>query len=247
LPYEPSTASKATRREAPEYSPESATDYIRRLQAANREGSGPVCGCLSDRVAILLWARESEKIVSPSYIEDRIEFGAIEYRDSGNEHTVYHDPTWVRALKITHENFLARVGAVLAYLDRLTASNEVFGDDVRIVGVVRRGLQLQILTSQPWIFEEEGGVAISLVEIDSYFERLKFRQFKEPDGQAAFYDPDTGLVVTDAHSRNFIRSKGELVPIDVKLEPPTLELWCAIKTYPWGRALQRKSYPETGS
>ncbi len=122
----------------------------------------------------------------------------------------------------------------MTYLGRLAASIRVFADDVEIVGVLYRKSQLQILTSQRWIFDDDAP-PITLIEIDSFFERLGFHQFQDGDGQPAYYDPESGLIVTDAHSQNFIRSEGELVPIDIRLEPFTSELLSIVKNYPWGR------------
>jgi serine/threonin/tyrosin kinase-like protein len=188
-----------------------------------------------------LWGRQQRKLVSVSYIKERETSGQIEYRRSGNEHAVYHDAGRRRAVKVTHVPFLSKIGSVLAYLDRLSACNSVFGDDVVIEGVLRDGSALQVITSQRWIFQEENALPITLVEIDAYFERLNFRQFQELDGQPAYCDPDTKLVVTDAHSLNFIRSEGELVPIDIKLGPPDSALLRLIRQRPWGKRI----YPIT--
>ena len=233
MPYEPRTVYS----EAAPNSPESALYYVRGLQATDRAGSWPHCGRLSDRVALILWARQNEKIVSASFIKDLLELEEIRYRFAGNEHTVYHQPALRRALKITHVKFLARIGVVSRYLGRLAASIRVFADDVEIVGVLHRETQLQILTSQRWIFDDEGSPPITLVEIDSYFERLGFHQFRDGDGQPVYYDPQSGLIVADAHSQNFIRSDGELIPIDVKLESFTSELLTIAKSHSWGRRL----------
>jgi hypothetical protein len=75
----------------------------------------------------------------------------IRYRDEAVEHVVYHDPTNARAVKITRP---ALFGPVLEYLDRMAWVNDLFGDDLDILGVCGISLSTQIITSQKWISEQ---------------------------------------------------------------------------------------------
>lgn len=214
LQDEPSAIPQETFGRTSANSPETAASFIRRIQETDRTrkaAGGPI---ISERDALLQWARESGFLVSSSYIEDRVASAEIIYRDEGVEHVVYHDRANARAVKITRPAFF---GPVLEYLDRMLWVNELFGDDLVILGVCGVGISAQIITSQKWIAEDEDVVAITRDEIDHYFKLLNFLRFTIPPDFVAYYNQDIDVVALDAHAGNFMRFEGRLVPIDVKV------------------------------
>lgn len=122
---------------------------------------------------------------------------------------------------------------ILEYLDRLSDSNEAFGDDVKIVGVFGEGPRAQIITSQQWIDEDEGAAYPQPEEIDAFFARFEFLKFVNAEGEVEYYNRDLDLVASDAHGGNFIRFGGKLVPIDVRLIRPTDEMRSLCNAVEW--------------
>jgi hypothetical protein len=73
-------------------------------------------------------------------------------------------------------------------------------------------------------FASEAKPYLTETEIDRYFADRRFFQFVTSTGRVAYYDPDIRLVACDAHVGNFVRSKGQIVPIDVIISYPTDEM-----------------------
>ena len=59
----------------------------------------------------------------------------------------YFDPAWDEWVPRP----LTRIATPLEYLDRLRLANELFGDDLQLLGVLDAGPGMQIVTSQPTI------------------------------------------------------------------------------------------------
>ncbi len=101
------------------------------------------------------------------------------------------------------------------YLQRLLLANEIFDDDVRLIGVTRETDGMVILTSQPTVV----GKACSREEMISYFKARHFSLI--PDfsaghpGSLSFYRDLDQTGVFDAHPANFLRDSNEIIlPID---------------------------------
>lgn len=165
------------------------------------------------------WARETGIIVAETYVSDRERDGTLVYRDEGAEHVVYHDAARLRAVKVTRPG----IGDILEYLESLANSNELFGDDVYVLGVFGTEAIPRIIISQKWIFEDELAPDITRNEIDGYFESLHFIR-RVLDGSIVYYNGDSNILARDAHAGNFMRFEGRLVPIDVNVQEAAPDL-----------------------
>lgn len=109
------------------------------------------------------------------------------------------------------ENFAA---APADYLERLTLMNEIFGDDLRIVGL-RCGHTVAIATSQP--LRKPARVRQphprTTAKIESFMEQRGFVNL----GFAAWFHPTEKLMVTDATPDNFIETRHGLKPVDLMI------------------------------
>lgn len=105
------------------------------------------------------------------------------------------------------------------YLFRLESQNQLFGDNIRVVGVAQFPQGISILTTQP--FYE--GTRTEQKDIDDWFQAAGWRQllFKE----AAFYNQAKDLLIMDAFPRNVLTLiSGELMPFDVVIVQPSESL-----------------------
>ena len=176
------------------------------------------------------WNAESGLILDPAEYLDHAQPG-------GQEHMVLRDDESERVIKLTHAGrfglaadaqwffdeesgeagakaFL-RDATPLEYLDRLLLQNEVFGDDIRLLGIIDKARGMHVVTSQPDI---DGGL-VTLEEIVAFmaasgFTRIDAVRLGHEDA-LAFYRPADGLAVFDCHVGNFIKSGPHVVPIDL--------------------------------
>lgn len=117
-----------------------------------------------------------------------------------------------------------RPATPLEYLDRLALYNELFGDDVEFIGLVRQRGGLSLVISQIFL---TGGKP-SIPQIASFMSGQGFRKLGDVN---AYYRAEDRLAVFDAHARNFVLTEGIPVPFDVipqivsgRMEA-TLTLW----------------------
>lgn len=101
------------------------------------------------------------------------------------------------------------------YLERLCLWNQVFEDDVRLIGVTAEAAGMVILTSQPTI-TGDGATAEEMTQFftSRWFELLPgfCAGYK---GSLSFYRDLDQMAVFDAHPANFIRDRsGVILPID---------------------------------
>lgn len=100
----------------------------------------------------------------------------------------------------------------LNYVQNLIWCNEIFGDDVRIEGVVSRPEGAALVISQPYIV----GRSPTEAEVKQWFEMQGCVQL----GPHCWKFPN-GMIVSDAHTGNLILMRdGALVPIDLHIEKP---------------------------
>ncbi|MCF6313666.1 MAG: hypothetical protein L3J39_14570 [Verrucomicrobiales bacterium] len=134
--------------------------------------------------------------------------------EGGNEHNVYYDPETDRVIKITMPpNFGAR-GAALTYLQNVESSNELFEDDIRLVGVAQLEEGLAFVISQPFI----PGIEATIEQIDEYMRGLGF----ERKGKGFYINVETGFKIIDADPRNVLIGEDySVVPIDVQVIRPS--------------------------
>ena len=87
--------------------------------------------------------------------------------------------------------------------------NELFGDDVTVLGALRHSNdQISLVISQTFLVGRRPGRK----EVEDFMESYEFQPLR--DG-ASFYRWTDGLAVFDAHSGNFVFTSDGLVPFDV--------------------------------
>ena len=146
---------------------------------------------------------------------------------SGAEHDVFFDENGQRAVKVTRDG---RFGHSLegeglsatpaAYLQRLVYHNELFGDDIHLLGVWSTEGSARIISTQPWVTEGQDGVVVTQDDISAWFDGLGFRLFAGAE-VPAYYHAEYDVVVLDANVKNVLRDTyGRLFPIDVVIGSP---------------------------
>lgn len=103
----------------------------------------------------------------------------------------------------------------LEYLDRLQLANELFGDDIQLLGIIEGPAGMQVVTSQPTVCGEPP----LQEEIAAYFEAAGFAMLPpvvvRNSGALSFLRESDGVAAFDCHAGNFFVSEGQLLPIDV--------------------------------
>ena len=130
---------------------------------------------------------------------------------------------------MTHGNWFGNAtwGAWLAatpheYLMRLAWCNLIPGDDIRLVGIIYDGEEIQVsFSSQPWISAHEFRPHPERDEIDAYFSPLRFQPVNINPDAPLYFNAQSGLIIIDAYDLNVIRDRnGELSAIDVGIGFP---------------------------
>jgi hypothetical protein len=105
----------------------------------------------------------------------------------------------------------------LEYLSRWLASNEILGDDVRLVSVIRwADGMVSFGITQP----QYHGIPAEPREIEAFFHEAGWTRLKDPSGHAVFFNFAFGVMAIDAEKRNCYVNEGGLQPFDVILCEP---------------------------
>ena len=164
------------------------------------------------------WAAAAGRLMDPS------SFG--ELQDEASEHRVFYDAESGSAIKVTHPgrcgNAFPQGGFDAAlpeeYCRRWLAYNDLFGDDVQLLGVCRTEAGISLVVRQRWI----EGDRPDKDTIHAFMDDLGFTQ---APNLRDYYCEGENLAVLDGHEDNFILSVGgELVPIDVHVLPLDADL-----------------------
>jgi hypothetical protein len=135
---------------------------------------------------------------------------------SGQEHGVWPAGDTGRVYKATWSNrFGLTIGGAaspLQYFERLCLANRVFGDDIAFEGVAKVAGKIRVVTSQRFIV----GEVPEPQEVSALLEAMGFLSL-ELAGQTAWYRPADNVLAFDAHTKNFVRTVGGILPIDVIL------------------------------
>lgn len=178
----------------------------------DREDGADVAEWLRQEAQSLLeWAVESGAEIDGNAFAEIV----AEWKDIGgqSEHHVLLAPDENRVLKTTIPPYFGAGGCVAAYARNLRWSNSLFGDDIRLEGVLRTEAGPMIVTTQPYI----AGTEPTLAEIESWFTSQGY----EPSGYLQWHHPKTGVRIADAHSGNLIKTpEGYLIPIDLQVRSP---------------------------
>lgn len=161
------------------------------------------------------YAQGSRAIVSGQWLE------SLEELQGGNEHETFRDPSqpgW--RIKVTNPNLAlatgrSRIPAITeeGYLERWRLGNEVFGDGAELIGVIPGDSGTRIVMRQPEVeAADPENPHPNPGEINEWMRAAGF----EYESGAWVRDAD-GVVVTDAHEGNFIKTERGIRPIDVDI------------------------------
>jgi len=118
-------------------------------------------------------------------------------------------------LLVVHRPSEEHKASPIAYLERWLLHNELFGDDVRFLGVLVTDAGLRLLIQQPAI----AGTPATDEEIQRFFTSSGWQRFII-DGHVAYFDPARRVVISDTHRGNIIlMDDGLLAPIDLRVQP----------------------------
>lgn len=186
-----------------------------------RARGGTFCPSRPERASLIEWAIQSGKILAPGCLAEFHPVG------TGAEHSVFHDWDNGLAIKVTHPNRfghsaceVGKGATPLEYLRRLRWHNALFGDRIRVQGLIYDEEVLQVVTQQPWITTGSRRLP-NQREIDFYFGQLGFEFIPLFPNAPLYFSKLFRLVVADAHDRNMLIDENEqLVPIDLVIGTP---------------------------
>lgn len=181
-----------------------------------------------DRQAALLieWASANGKILPAQ------DLGPL--KAQGAEHEVYFRESDDRAVKRTYPGTFGVTPDVkgaqqsatpLFYLRRLTLLNEVFGSDMRLEGVThgkpmiigQSGEQPSLVVSQPWARAlDVNNPHPTFPEVAEFMTRIGFEPL--PKSYFGWTRLSDGVLILDARTDNFIKTKEGVVPIDLVVD-----------------------------
>jgi len=176
----------------------------------------------AERECLVAWASEHNAILDFAFVE---QFKRV---SAGAEHVVYHDAVRKCAIKTTHPNSFGHCtfgpgyqAMPSEYLNRLAWQNVLFGDNIRVLGVVAGEDHIEVVTSQPWISLHSSRPSPFQHEIDHYFQSLTFARVPWSSDVPLYWSEELNLVAMDAHMQNVVRdSTGQLVAIDIVVGQP---------------------------
>lgn len=180
-----------------------------------------------ERDAVLEWARNRGCLLDGSGYLNRVTGG-------GAEHAVFFDRDSQTYFKITRKfgltvgtNFhigkrtqrylgvpFVRQATPLEYLERMALFNDVFADDIRVVGVLAEP-EPAIVTTQPVIRGRDATVE----EITTFMAGLGFAEVRGVVAgrrdSVSYFRASDGVAAFDAHGENVIFGGGGVAPIDL--------------------------------
>lgn len=143
-------------------------------------------------------------------------------RSEGAEHEVFFHEKEFRVFKKTKPGSFGSIKASVGirrtatpyfYLRRLEWTNEVFGSDLRLEGVIK-GENVSALISQPWTFPANPKKPLpSDNEVFDFMTSMEFKAVK--NSYHEWFRKSDKFHVCDARPDNFIKSKAGVIPIDL--------------------------------
>jgi len=132
----------------------------------------------------------------------------------GAEHEVFVPEGSRYVWKITRPNRWGLISATaMEYLERLEVLNEVSGTDILIEGVAVTNVGVpSLVTSMAFV----PGVHPDSSELHSQLAEEGWELIPDPDQMLGYRQSESGVVMRDAHPKNFIKTGNNLlVPVDV--------------------------------
>ncbi len=177
----------------------------------------------AELLALAEWAASGNRILQWSCLD------GLRRVSSGAEHVVFFDEAGRQAVKLTHPGEFGHsprgpgIKAVpTEYFERLHYQNSIFGDDIRIHGILDDGEgHIEVVTTQPWITANDERPNPTSLEIEAFFKEHSFELVPLNPDAPLFYSLKLGLIAADAHDQNVLRDvDGNLVPIDIVIGIP---------------------------
>jgi DNA ligase (NAD+) len=211
LPYlhhhEPKRSHDPTRGTTPQGPAESLARHLK-THAGPSDGTNVPQRLREEAESVVSWARKNGRLIDP------LRFGTLAegYASLGgqSEHTVFILANTGRVLKLTIPPAFGAQSGALAYLANIAAANRLFGDDIRLHGVLETTGGPSLVTSQPFV----EGSQPTIDQVSAWFESNGYVSI----GHNHWKHPETGTEIADAHTGNLIKTAdGELVPIDLQV------------------------------
>ena len=136
--------------------------------------------------------------------------GRLEQLDGATEHRVYRVTNGSVVVKATIPPLFGLQGSVQKYAQNALASNALFADNIRFLGILEEQESVSIISAQPYY----AGRSPTDREVTEWFtsqgyESIGFHRWKHPV---------TKVEIADAHTGNFIKNiDGEIFPIDLQV------------------------------
>jgi len=158
--------------------------------------------------SLVSWAEERDYLLDPKAFEARV--ADLRVLEGGYEHRVFAWEEAGRVIKVTRPPHFGLYWDLKIYVRNVIRCNAVFGDDMRVEGILETPDGAALVMSQELVV----GKMPSEAQVRQWFTKqgcnnLGGSQWKYPDGR----------IVNDAHARNFVLTHtGELYPIDLHVE-----------------------------
>ncbi|WP_170266529.1 hypothetical protein [Brevifollis gellanilyticus] len=157
--------------------------------------------------SLVSWARREQWLVDASELEHLT--AGLKRLEGGLEHRVFFHEEMRRVLKITKAPFFGTQVEAWRYARNALWANLLFGDDIRLEGILLTQEGASIVISQPLV----QGDSPTLEQIAQWFTDQGYRA----DGFNKWCN-EAGTVIADTHPGNFIRIEdGTLIPIDLQI------------------------------
>jgi hypothetical protein len=143
-------------------------------------------------------------------------------RSGGAEHDVFFHKDHGRVFKRTKPNTFGSIKTEIGirktatpyfYLKRLEWTNEVFGSDLKLEGVINKN-GISVLISQPWAYPADPKNPLPAdEEIFDFMKDMEFEAVRSSYHE--WFRGSDSFHACDARPDNFIKSKQGVIPIDL--------------------------------
>ncbi|WP_198141330.1 hypothetical protein [Verrucomicrobium spinosum] len=162
----------------------------------------------SQSESLVHWAQEKGLILDHGQFESRI--ADLKRLEGGYEHRVFSWAEAGRVIKVTKPPHFGLNWDLSIYVQNVINCNLLFGDDMRIEGIIETPDGAALVMSQEFI----PGKSPTYQQIAKWFGGQGYTQHS----QHLWIHPD-GRKVNDAHPRNFIVDRNhQMFPIDLHVE-----------------------------
>lgn len=172
----------------------------------------------SEAESLVSWAKRA------GYQIDNVSWqalvGRVEQLDGATEHRVYRVASGSIVVKATIPPLFGLQGSVKKYAQNALASNALFADNIRFLGVLEQQESVSIISAQPYY----AGRSPTDREVTEWFTSQGY----ESVGFNRWKHPVTKVEIADAHTGNFIKNiDGEIFPIDLQVLNSGDSAWMA--------------------